>query len=52
MEEIKKLHQGTQYASNPSLKYRVRLMWEVESPFKIYGHDFFLVDKAGGVIQL
>lgn len=52
MTMIKTLHRGTAHAENPSLKYRVRLMWEIESPFKIYGHDFFLVDRAGGVIQL
>jgi hypothetical protein len=51
-DKILKLQQTTQFAQNPSVKFRGRLMWEVESPFKVYGEGFYLVDHAGGLIMV
>jgi hypothetical protein len=52
MDEICTLQQATRSAQNPSVKFRARLMWEIESPFKVYGEGFFIVDHAGGMIKL
>lgn len=52
VEKIGQLHKPTVQAQNPLIKYRVRLMVEIESPFKIWRHGFFVVDRAGGIVTL
>lgn len=47
--EIKKINTSLQKLSNKYLRYRTRVMYEVTSPFEIWGTGNFIVDKLGNV---
>lgn len=45
--EIKKIDTRLQELSNKHLRYRTRVMWQMRSPFEIWGRGNFIVDKLG-----
>ena len=47
--EIKKTNTRLQTLSNRHLRYRTRIMWQMQSPFEIWGKGNFVVDKHGAV---
>lgn len=47
--EIKKTDTRLQALSNQFLRYRTRIMWQMKSPFEIWGRGNFIVDKLGEV---
>lgn len=47
--EIKKTDTRLQTLSNQFLRYRTRIMWQMKSPFEIWGRGNFVVDKLGNV---
>lgn len=47
--EIKKTNTRLQTLSNKFLRYRTRIMWQMKSPFEIWGTGNFVVDKLGNV---
>ena len=47
--EIKKTNTRLQTLSNQFLKFRTRIMWQIKSPFEIWGRGNFVVDKLGNV---
>lgn len=47
--EISKTDTTLQDLSNKHLRYRTRIMWQVQSPFAIWGKGNFIVDKLGVV---
>ncbi len=47
--EIKKTNTSLRELSNKNLKYRTRIMWQMRSPFEIWGKGNFIVDKHGAV---
>jgi len=47
--EIKKTNTRLQTLSNQFLRYRTRIMWQMKSPFEIWGKGNFVVDKLGNV---
>jgi len=47
--EIKKTNTRLQALSNQFLRYRTRIMWQMKSPFEIWGRGNFVVDKLGNV---
>jgi len=47
--EYKKIDTRLKTLSNPYLKVRTRVMWQVTSPFAIWGKGNFIVDKLGVV---
>lgn len=47
--EIRKTNTRLQTLSNRNLRYRTRIMWQVRSPFEIWGKGNFVVDKLGDV---
>jgi hypothetical protein len=49
VEEIKKVNTSLRKLSNPHVKYRTRIMWQVKSPFEIWGVGNFVVDNKGAV---
>jgi len=52
IEQILALNKTATKTSNPLIKYRIRLMFEIESPFKVFGTGFFIIDRAGGLITV
>lgn len=49
IEEINKINTSNRPLSNPYVTYRTRVMWEITSPFQIWGIGNFVVDKEGKV---
>lgn len=49
--EIKKVNTSLQTLSNRYLRYRTRIMWQMKSPFEIWGVGNFVVDKKGAVTR-
>ncbi|MEE8113314.1 MAG: hypothetical protein V3T23_03060 [Nitrososphaerales archaeon] len=49
IEEIKKTDTRLRVLSNQFLRYRTRIMWQMQSPFEIWGKGNFVVDKLGNV---
>jgi len=47
--EIKKTNTSLRPLSNKNLQYRTRIMWQMRSPFEIWGRGNFVVDKLGVV---
>lgn len=47
--KIKETNTSLQNLSNKNLRYRTRIMWEIKSPFEIWGVGNFIVDKLGNV---
>jgi hypothetical protein len=47
--DIKKTNTSLRQLSNKNLRYRTRIMWEIRSPFEIWGTGNFIVDKLGVV---
>lgn len=47
--EIRKTDTRLQTLSNRFLRYRTRIMWQMKSPFEIWGRGNFIVDKLGNV---
>lgn len=47
--EISATNTRLQNLSNKYLRYRTRIMWQVHSPFEIWGKGNFIVDKHGMV---
>ena len=47
--EIKKTDTALRPLSNKFLRYRTRIMWQMKSPFEIWGRGNFIVDKLGRV---
>ncbi len=45
--DIKQTNTSLQSLSNKNLRYRTRIMWEIKSPFEIWGTGNFIVDKLG-----
>ncbi len=51
INEIQKVNTSLQKLSNPYIRYRTRIMWQMKSPFEIWGVDNFIVDQRGKVIR-
>lgn len=49
VERIKKINTSLRALSNPHVKFRTRIMWQVRSPFDIWGVGNFVVDEKGAV---
>ena len=49
--ELKKTNTSLQSLSNRYLRYRTRIMWQMKSPFEIWGVGNFVVDKKGAVTR-
>ena len=49
IQEIKKVNTSMQNLSNPNIRYRNRIMWQIKSPFVIWGGGSFVVDDLGCV---
>ncbi len=49
VDEIKKINTSLRDVSNPYVKYRTRVMWQMTSPFVIWGRKNFVVDNLGKV---
>lgn len=47
--EIKKTNTRLQTLSNKFLRFRTRIMWQMKSPFEIWGKGNFVVDKLGNM---
>ena len=47
--EIKQTNTRLRPLSNQFLRYRTRIMWQMKSPFEIWGTGNFVVDKLGNV---
>ena len=47
--DIRKTNTSLRELSNKNLKYRTRIMWQMKSPFEIWGKGNFVVDKHGAV---
>jgi hypothetical protein len=47
--EIQKTNTRLRPLSNKNLSYRTRIMWQMKSPFEIWGRGNFIVDKLGAV---
>ena len=47
--ELKKTNTSLQDLSNKYLRYRTRIMYQMKSPFEIWGTGNFVVDKNGAV---
>lgn len=46
---IKQTNTSLRELSNKNLQYRTRIMWQIRSPFEIWGRGNFVVDKLGVV---
>ena len=49
IQKIKQVNTSLQELSNKYLRYRTRIMWQMRSPFEIWGRGNFVVDKLGVV---
>lgn len=49
IQEYKKMDTSLRTLSNPNIRVRTRVMWQVKTPFEIWGVDNFIVDKFGKV---
>jgi len=49
IDDIKKINTSLRDLSNPYVKYRTRVMWQMKSPFVIWGRKNFVVDNLGKV---
>ena len=49
IDKIKKVNTSLRKLSNPNVKFRTRIMWQVRSPFDIWGIGNFVVDNKGAV---
>lgn len=49
--QYKKIDTSLQPLSNKHLRVRTRVMWQMMSPFEIWGHSNFIVDKLGKVAR-
>jgi len=47
--DIKKTNTGLRPLSNKFLKYRTRIMWQMQSPFETWGKGSFVADKNGEI---
>ena len=47
--DIKQTNTRLRELSNKHLRYRTRIMWQMRSPFEIWGKGNFVVDKLGAV---
>ena len=47
--DIKQTNTRLRTLSNKNLRYRTRIMWQIRSPFEIWGKGNFVVDKLGVV---
>lgn len=47
--EYEKINTSLQTLSNPHVRVRTRVMWQMMSPFEIWGRGNFVVDKTGTV---
>jgi len=51
IDEIQKVNTSLQTLSNPYIRYRTRIMWQMKSPFEIWGIGNFIVNQRGQVIH-
>ena len=49
IEEIEKTNTSLRDLKNRYLRYRTRIMWQIKSPFAIWGPGNFVVDRLGQV---
>lgn len=49
--EIRKTNTRLRILSNKFLRYRTRIMWQVKSPFEIWGRGNFIVDQLGNTMR-
>jgi len=47
IEEIEKTNTSLRDLSNQYLRYRTRIMWQLKSPFLIWGRGHYVVDEFG-----
>ena len=51
IEEYKKRDTSLRGLSNPNIRVRTRVMWQVKTPFEIWGNENIIVDKLGRVTR-
>lgn len=50
IDSIKKINTSLRNLSNTNVRYRTRVMWQIKSPFEIWGRATYVVNKLGKVI--
>ena len=51
IKNLQKTNTKLQSLSNPYLKYRTRIMWQIENPFLVWGNTNFIVNHCGKIIK-